>query len=228
MPTFNYTNDIPFADHNPSTDQPDMLINTNSIDSIIAVDHYTFEEGNKDGYHKVIRQPTGSGTQNLTRSGAGAVYANVPSNIANINQILSGQYTPDTTGGTLDTQLFSLTSSNVLSQLTGSKLTNTATSDGWVWIGGILIQWGFVSTSSSGTTSTITFKDRIPGAIPFPNNIFFAGATLFSTNATTPPELTGSGISVLNTTISITGFQVCFSSAGGGKGRGFYWLAIGN
>jgi len=53
MPNFTYITGIPAASHNPSTDQPDMQINTNSIDDIIEVDHYSFNDNN-GGYHKKV------------------------------------------------------------------------------------------------------------------------------------------------------------------------------
>jgi hypothetical protein len=55
MPNFIYTNNIPAASHNPSADQPIMQVNTNSINSIIGIDHYSFNDPNNlSGYHKVI------------------------------------------------------------------------------------------------------------------------------------------------------------------------------
>ena len=42
MSTYTYNNAIPAANNNPSLDQPDMLTNTQSIDSLIAVDHVGF------------------------------------------------------------------------------------------------------------------------------------------------------------------------------------------
>lgn len=53
MPNINYTNNIPFASNNPSTDQPDMLINTNSIDTLINVDHVSFNLNN-GGTHRQV------------------------------------------------------------------------------------------------------------------------------------------------------------------------------
>ena len=53
MPNFTYITGIPAASHNPSTDQPDMQINTNSTDSIISVDHFGFNDNN-GGYHKKV------------------------------------------------------------------------------------------------------------------------------------------------------------------------------
>lgn len=55
MPNFSFTRDIPFATHNPSSDQPIMQTNTNSEDSIWAVDHHGFND-NLGGYHNVIHQ----------------------------------------------------------------------------------------------------------------------------------------------------------------------------
>lgn len=55
MPNFTYTRNIPAASHNPSSDQPIMQTNANSIDSIIEVDHFSFN-ANEGGWHKVIHQ----------------------------------------------------------------------------------------------------------------------------------------------------------------------------
>ncbi len=54
MPTFNYFLNIPDGPNNPSNDQPLMKTNTNSTDSIIGVDHFTFETNNRDGLHQQI------------------------------------------------------------------------------------------------------------------------------------------------------------------------------
>lgn len=51
--SFTYTRDIPFSTHNPSNDQPNMLINNNSIDDLIAVDHVTFNSADS-GKHNTL------------------------------------------------------------------------------------------------------------------------------------------------------------------------------
>jgi hypothetical protein len=55
MPFFSFTRDIPFASHNPSSDQPIMQTNTNSEDSIWPIDHHGFND-NLGGYHNIIHQ----------------------------------------------------------------------------------------------------------------------------------------------------------------------------
>ncbi len=56
MPNFTYSINVPAASHNPSADQPIMQTNTNSIDSIITIDHFGFND-NQGGWHKNIHQP---------------------------------------------------------------------------------------------------------------------------------------------------------------------------
>lgn len=46
MTTFSYNDNIPNGPHNPTVDQPDMLINTQSIDGILAIDHVSFNASN--------------------------------------------------------------------------------------------------------------------------------------------------------------------------------------
>lgn len=53
MPNFAYTIDIPATNNDPSVDQPPMKINTNSIKSIIDVDHFSFGNNN-GGFHKKV------------------------------------------------------------------------------------------------------------------------------------------------------------------------------
>ncbi len=53
MTNFNYNNAVPAPNNNPSVDQPDMLINTQSIELLLEVDHISFrtEDG---GTHKQV------------------------------------------------------------------------------------------------------------------------------------------------------------------------------
>lgn len=53
MPNFVYETNIPAASHNPSADQPIMQTNANSINSIIGIDHFSFN-ATDGGYHKQV------------------------------------------------------------------------------------------------------------------------------------------------------------------------------
>lgn len=212
--SFTYNNLVPATNNDPSSDQPDMLINTQSINSIIAVDHVGFNAAN-GGYHKVIREITQVAD---------------PAALATFNQVYAKSYTPDTTGGTADTQLFTRTGAGTISQLTGYN--TTSATDGWQWVGGILLQWGKTTTVSSGSfasgsaSGTVTFKDRVAGAIPFPTNCFIVLTDLFWTTAGGAPS--GSGTVNINiTTLSNLSFAWQFNS-NSSKYTGFHWFAIGN
>lgn len=206
-----YTTGIPDGPHNPSADQSPMKVNNDSNATLWTIDHFGFND-NLGGYHNIIHQP---------------IQGSDPAVIANINQIYAKSYTPDTTGGIADTQLFTITGTapGKISQLTGNLTSNTT--DGWVWAGGILIQWGFVSfsTSSGIKTNTVTFKDRVAGAIPFPNKCFEVIAVLSSSNGS-PPIAPGSALSIPNTQITNTTFKYYAISTG--NYNGFSWVAIGN
>lgn len=56
MSFFDYIQGIPDGPNNPSDDQPDMKINTDSTFDIIKVDHIGFKQ-NLGGYHNIIHQP---------------------------------------------------------------------------------------------------------------------------------------------------------------------------
>src|SRR5689334_19525328 len=73
MTLWPYTRDTPFQDDNPSDSQPDMLENTNSTDSLIAEDHYSFNVNN-GGFHKQVRMPLLGAVPAGTITNSGTVY----------------------------------------------------------------------------------------------------------------------------------------------------------
>ncbi len=163
-----YNRDIPDGPNNPSQDQPKMKTNTNSLDSLISIDHIGFGN-NQGGYHKDIHQPFFGTWNPVARTITPPIAP-----IVGVNQIVPLNYTPDTTGGTVDTQFFNITGGGGVSQLTGNSTSNAT--DGWVWSGGLLFQWGTVADAA--LTNGLTFKDRVSGAIPFPSTCFCVVATL--------------------------------------------------
>lgn len=198
MPTFNYTNDIPFSTHNPSTDQPDMLVNTNSIDSIINVDHYSFEQANNDGWHKQSTYVAQSAP--TTASLQGAVY------------------TKDIGAGV--TQLFYRRESNGTEiQLTGPGTPTFGATNGYTFLaGGLLLQWG--STTSGLTSTGVTDILFATSNINFPSNCFNVTAQM--------NQNVGATFACAITTVSNTGFRLRTFPPSTPNGTFFYWMAIGN
>lgn len=82
--SFTYLRDIPDGPNNPSNDQPNMKINTNSTDDILAVDHVSFNTAN-GGTHKqstyVNKFPPGAQVDPVsilyTNSGSASPFAEV-------------------------------------------------------------------------------------------------------------------------------------------------------
>lgn len=218
--TISYNNDVPAGPNNPSVDQPQMLLNTQAINSIIAVDHAGFNTASTDpsGYHEIIHQIEQGTWDAITRTGA-------PSATTGFNEVFALLDTPDSAGAVQDTQLFNVTSNGFISQLTGSLAGN----DGYVWAGGLLFQWGFTTTVSTGSfasgvaTGTVVFKNRVADAIPFPNNCYIVIPSVFYSGA--QPNGAGS-VNINDSTISNTSFQWRFNSNSGSY-TGFYWIAIG-
>lgn len=204
MGTIQYTRDTPATNDNPSVDQPNMKTNTNSIDTLLQVNHNSFGE-DPYGYHTVITQVT-QGSDPVT--------------IGGVNQVYAKNYTPNTTVGSTDTQLFVKSGLGILSQLTG-QLVGT---DGYQWIGGVLVQWGKIAIPQIGTapkSGTVTFKDRVAGAIPFPTACFIVQLTLQSTVVTSASNSAG-----IIGTPGATSFQWQFS--GTTSSQNIFWMAIGN
>src|SRR2546430_8289315 len=131
---FTYTTNIPLATNEPSVDQPNMKINTNSINSIIGVDHLTFGTATgtqSDGYHKVIHS---------------VPQVSDPVAIAGFGQV----YTKTVSG---DQQLFYESGGGVKTQLTGPNAVSAAAT-GYVWLPGpILMQWGGGVVNAKGSST---------------------------------------------------------------------------
>lgn len=232
MANYSYNDGVPATNDNPTDDQPQMLINTQSIKSIIGEDHNTFGINN-GGYHTIIHQDNPVATPR-TRSGVGAVTANFPTPISGINQVFQALYTPDSTGATEDTQLFNLTGGGGVSQLTGSFTPPANASEGWQWIGGVLVQWGrvIIQTASGKDSGTVTFKDRVVGAIGFPNFCYTVLITPVSKGTLPSSQIsisirrdpTNASTTLLMDKDSFSWFSYTNSS----DYRGFLWIAIGS
>ena len=163
-----YNRDIPDAPNNPSVDQPKMKTNTNSIDTILAVDHISFN-ATDGGYHKVVHSK-----DNVVD----------PAIVAGF-----GEYYAKTISG--DVQAFYRSSLGTIYQLTGNATSFSL--NGYTTLpNGLILQWGRaaalgavvfpiafptnvfnvqVSPSASGATvAAATFIINLPTTLGF--NIF--------------------------------------------------------
>lgn len=207
MPFFSYNDNIPDAPNNPSNDQPKMKENFNSIDSIIDTDHYSFET-NLDGYHKDIHI--------ISRTGNPVVPVTIPRN----GVLYTKEYVAPLA---TDTQLFYESATGIIAQLTGRFAGN----NGWAWMGGMLVQWGFVSTNfaSGSNTGTVTFASRAPNMIAFPNNCFVVLTTPLVSFTNLPSSQ--ASVSIRSSSLSNLIFEYQFLSNSSDY-KGFMWAAIGN
>ncbi len=191
-----YLTTIPVAGSKLSVSQPQIQGNFLTANTVMDIDHYPFNDvSTEQGYHKVIHQPPYNGNSwqpTIPQTGQ-------PGLIANVNQLLSLYYTPDSSGAVTDTQLFAESAAGNVYQLTG----NLKTQEGWAWMGGMLVQWGRVTFAPVGgqANGTVIFKDRDSPTnlcIPFPNACLFVIPSFFRTNSSTLGDPANS-ITIVNT-----------------------------
>jgi hypothetical protein len=200
-----YNPGVPNAPNDPSVDVVTMHSNASAINLWPLVDHKGFND-NLGGYHTNIHQPPTSPIP--------AAIAGPPK----INQLFVQLVTPDTSpSSSSDTQLFSLTAGNILSQLTGSNI-DTSTGQGYIWSSGALIQWG----GSNLVGNQIVFQSRNPGkTIPF-TKCFVVLPTLLANPSNLPNA--AATISIYNVSPTSFNFQFVGDDT---KYVGFQWIAIG-
>jgi len=157
------------------------------------------------GYHTIIHEV--SQTNVTTVANYNQIFSGVPGTLI-VNGVTTRAFPA---GG--DTQLYSLSGTGILSQLTGQNIATP----GYLIIGRILIQWGSFANDPSGS-NPITFSP------PFSADPYFAIA-----NSTAPLATFKSFIKVINQ--SATGATVTLGvQSGGGLDPGaqtVQWLAIG-
>ncbi|MBS3903751.1 MAG: hypothetical protein KGZ39_00310 [Simkania sp.] len=134
--SFTYTRDIPATNNNPSSDQPNMKENTNSIDDLIAVDHVSF--GNATGgLHKQVHY-----VSNQAAPGVGsAVGVEFVNSVAGLL-------------GTVSSLFFQNGTST--KQLTNLALTTSGTNYSITTPWGLILNFGF--NAGAATSNAITFS----------------------------------------------------------------------
>ncbi len=152
MVTINYNTDIPDGPHSPSADQPLMKQNTNAIDTLLAVDHYSFNLSN-GGYHKHVHL-INEAAPGL--NGADGVIYSINRNNApfGTNSWLAWQ---NALGSTI---------------IIGDPAVAIPNDGQTSLVGGLLMKWGIVTPLVNNTLTSVNFFPA------FLNNCFFVIATL--------------------------------------------------
>lgn len=182
-----YTNNVPQATQTIAFTQPLIQSNFQYLPLFGDVDHnFTGDSSDaQNGYHKDIH----------------LIPQSNPAAILGIMQLYS-----KTVGG--DTQLFTRTGGGGISQLTGYSLGT----NGFQYLGGVLLQWGSTSAVASSSSTPITFTSAFASA---PYSVQCTAQT--NDNSTIR-------LSILNAPTT-AGFTVTHSSTA--SFTRMYWIAIG-
>lgn len=201
---FDYNRDVPDGPNNPSDDQPDMKINTNSIDDLLAVNHISFETDG-GGIHKFVQIPIPDPVQSPGVGDGDGVLFGLPLTVGSDTFLWPAWQNKQFAGGApggASTFLF-----------TG---VTTATANGSTFVtGGIEIKWGSVTPAANGSgDGTITFSAA------FRNNCFSVMLTPLLATTTIGFSVCLKTISTSGCTYKITPIPSALTA--------MYYIAIGN
>lgn len=194
MSTYTYYPNLPNPPDYPGDDAPGMQTNTGSIAGLIGQDHVAF---NTSGGGKHIQSTY------IQNAGDPALAG---TDIAVYGKAVAGV-----------TQLFVELSSGAVSQITGTLTTSGAIgppptfAGSYTLVGGLIIKWGNVVVSASGTT-TVVFP------VAFPTACFGVQMTVNATGAPTQSIVTDN----YPTKVQFVG------RINGPSNQNCFWVAIGN
>lgn len=172
-----FDNSIPASSNNPSEDQPLMLTNNQSIQSIWTTDHVGFGTDG-GGLHNQVTFATNQSAPSLTADGVSGLFANI--------------------GPSLSELFFQ--NSSVTKQLTGLPVTNSGTDYGIVTPWGITINFGSGTLSGTGT-ATVTY------AIAMTSPFYYAGVTINTGGSAATLTVSTSVNNVGNTSMAVKGLS---------------------
>jgi hypothetical protein len=190
-----------------------MKTNTNSIDSLIDEDHFSFGETN-GGLHRQVRLP-------LRGGGSGTIPPGLVAGEGTLYTKTSGEtslfYTPDAS-----TDEYQLTRTITASKAQFATNTNYAPIvanrlGGWTFLpGGMMLQYGIADVAAKGSATTIVYPTAFTG-VPF--SITIGSITGEGNNPSANNQFVKDG------TVTNSQFEVVNSSSS--SNRKIYWMAIG-
>lgn len=220
-----YIPNIPNGPNNPSNDQPNMQINTNSINSWVDIDHFGFND-NAGGLHQFVRMfiESGSGALPVTVANEGTIY---PKIVSGTTQMF---YSPDNSNDEYQMTRAIHASFNSFGGFGsfGTVTANYAQTAGWTFLpgafstGGLLYQYGSV-ISTRGTKQINPSTIVVTFPVTFSTSNIVIQITPICKSGGTSDSHTAS---LQQGTVSTTGFTCNFDSSTTSY-VGFTWTAIG-
>ncbi len=205
-----YNPNVPDLPHLISNDIPAMLINSQQINIVFAVDHVPFNPSvTTSGWHKQVRFPATIATPVLA-AGQGAVYT----------KTIAGRTELFYTSSSAETQITSASGSGGLpiwkggTPGTNGVVALTAATQGSMTLpNGLIFKWDKVATSGL-TSAAVTFSPAFPTAvfnIQLSIQVGDTSSKRYVIDQSTPPTNTGFTIELSTSAIDFV-----------------YWFAIGN
>jgi hypothetical protein len=217
MVNFPYTRDIPATNNDPSDDQPNMAVNTNSTDSLIAQDHFSFGVSN-GGLHKQCTLGNRTRIPLLPNPPTGVnqfatLYCN--DTISTGASVENGLWLKQGTAAEVYQLTRTIAASNALFGVSTNNYNGVGVNftGGWTFLpGGLLLQYG--SINSGGTGLNVIFP------VAFNSNPFTIQMTGSHNN--------NNRVTIWVKTLSTTQFTIASrDSSGNDISAGFSWMAIG-
>ena len=175
--TISYNLNIPAAANNPSTDQPNMLTNTNNIGTYVAVDHVGFNTAGSGQHNQVTFNSNNS-------PGAGTI---TPPVLFTNNQDGAGNALPNSLA-----ELFFFTGAAA-----NAKNQYVSTANGSVLLmGGIIMKWGTGATTGSAVSFPVAFPNNAFAMVAIGSSSLYTGGfvvTALSASSFTLTRTSGSG-----------------------------------
>ena len=206
-----YTPNTPVTGDSLGSTRDIIRTNFQQIDTVNSINHVAFNEANQ-GKHKFLQMPEQSSNP-TTAADEGALFAKVGA------------------GPTETALYFRAESDGTVYQLTRVDSTKTATfatntnyqvgppsiNGGWTFLpGGMLLQYGLLQVSASGTATVVTFPKSYTNT---PYSITIGSVTGEGNSPGANNQFVKDG------TVATTGFSIVNSS--GSAARKVYWMSIG-
>jgi len=219
MPSITYNLNIPNPPNSPSSDVPNMQTNTNSINTLVNVDHYTFSSASPSaGTHKKVS------LANISNPGVpvgsnGVFFSKLATSSWPFWQNANSVYQMMGANANADAATASFSGFGAF----GTVTANYAQSAGWTFLpGGMLLQYGSV-------TSTLGTPQISPSTIAVTFPVVYSTANIV---VSITPICKAAGTSDIHVaslksgTVATSGFTCNYDSSTTAY-VGFTWTAIG-